>query len=300
MARNFLFHTQSLALIVLALTIYSPLSANDDPADLDSTNPVYNRAVNPLIAPQERLEALENLLTQKGFEEMENLFATLLRNPKQPVIIKNFIIKSAKEQAGVNSPLGLDGILKNKDFDAQARRIALWELWQAELLEARDLERIIHDRDEDPALREYAVSVLRKKSGSSDRESLRILEELAVGTSTEEPLRIQAIGSLSQDLESPQTLGLFQRIAQDKTDTYAVRRLVLLNIKATDEILSAQLNRQIFLDPRENVDLRIFTFEITSDETILERFAEVKQLESTTAEPSLKSVIAERLASLEK
>ncbi|GEM_PF-5574224 len=269
-------------------------------SDLDSTNPTYNRAVNPIVAPAERLAALESLFKQKGFEEMENLFTTLLHDKRQPVLIKNFIVHSAGENASTKSPIHLQGMLQNKTFDTETRRLALWALWKAEKVTVSDLEGIIRDPEEDLAFREYAVSLLREKSGYFERESRRIMEDLATGPATEPSLQMQAIGALSQDLDNPQTLGFFQRLAQDQSMPETARRLLLLNIKAQDQALSTQMNRQILLDTREPVDLRIFAFEIMPDEVVLEHLSEMRQLEFATTEMRLKTVLAERLNSLKK
>lgn len=268
--------------------------------ELNSANPTYNRAVNPLVSPAERVKAMELLTKQKDFEELESLLTTLLKDPKQPVLVKNFIVHYSKENAGDSSPIGLKQLVDNKEMDVEVRRLALSELWKAELVDVLAIENIIRDPQEDMVLRDYAMSILRDKVSYFDRDSRKLLEEYAMDPSADEALQMQAIGSLSQDLENPQTLGLFQRMAQDKNMAEKPRKLVLLNIKAQDEILSAQINRQILLDPREAVDLRIFAFETTSDEIVLERLAEMEQLASTTTETALKDIIAERLASLKK
>ena len=285
---------------VFFMVLFSASKSLAESTDLDSTNPTYNRAVNPLVSPAERIKAMESLFKQKDFDELESTLTTLLKDPKLPVIVKNLIIQYSKEKAGDGSPISLKQLVKNKEMDVEVRRLALWELWKAELIEVREVESIIRDSEEDMVLRDYAMSILREKSSYFDQESRRILEEYAMDPSADEPLQIQAIGSLSQDLENPQTLGLFQRIAQDKNMAEKSRTVLLLNIKAQDETMSEQLNHQILLDPREPVDLRIFTMEIMQDDTFLAHSAEMKQLADTTTEPTLKSKINERLKSLEE
>lgn len=301
MIKIFRFLKKGVCLCAVSFVIFISVSSSfSDSVDLDSTNPTYNRAVNPLVAPSERIKAMESLIKQKDFDELEGMLATLLNDPDQPVLVKNFIVQYSKEKAGDDSPIALKHLLINKAMDVEVRRLALSELWRAELIEVLEIEHIIRDPHEDMVLRDYAMSLLRDKVSYFDRESRRIMEEYAMDPSAEEPLQIQAIGSLSQDLENPQTLGLFQRMAQDKSMAEKSRMVLLLNIKAQDEMMSEQMNRQILLDPREPVDLRIFTLEILLDDTFLAHSAEMKQLAETTDEPTLKSKINERFKSLEE
>lgn len=284
--------------ILIACLVFSPelLQAETPP---NQTNPLYGRAVNPLRRVNERVEALRALLEESGFKAMEDIFIQILTNPSEHMMIKRFIIE-ALSAAPEDAKLTLMEIVLDREMDLDTRRLALYKMWENESLNFHDMERMIADPHEDPSLVAEVLSLLRKPPASAATEARALLVKLATSSTADAMVRTQALSSLSDDLENPDTLQVFFQIAADVRADKRLRELALLNLDTTDDEKVIDLNWSIVTDERNPGPIRKFVLNFMTDDFLSMHKTELERIKEKSTDLKLREEIRGRLSRLKK
>lgn len=268
-------------------------------APIDQTNPLYGRAVNPLRRANERVEALRALLEENGLKAMEDIFMQILTNSSEHMMIKRFIIE-ALSAAPEDSKVTLAEIIHDREMDLNTRRLALYKMWENETLGFHDMERMISDPHEDPSLVAEVLGLLRQPPSSAATDARLLLIKLAMSPTADAMIRTQALSSLSDDLENPDTLHVFFQIAADVRADKRLRELALLNLDTTDDGKVTDLNWSIVADERNPGPLRKFVLNFMTDDFLSMHKTELERIKEKATDLKLKEEIRGRLSRLKK